>query len=189
MRTWMLIAARLTIVTLMLIGLAYPLAMTGFARIAFPRQARGSPINATEGRPVGSELVGQAFSNPVYFHPRPSAAGSGYDGADSAGSNLGPSSAKLRERVTTEIARLKLDNPDAVGPPPSDLLMASASGLDPHISPEAARWQAPRVARARGIDEGRVLQLIAASTEGRTFGFLGEPRVNVLKLNLALDAD
>ena len=188
MRASMLIAARLTLVALVLTGLAYPLAMTGFARLIFPRAAAGSLIEANGGRRLGSVLIGQPFSGPTYFHPRPSAAGNGYGGANSAGSNLGPSSAKLRERVTAEIARLRLDNPEAIGPVPVDLVTASASGLDPHISPEAARWQAPRVARARGRDEAQVVRLIAAATEGRTLGFLGEPRVNVLTLNLALDA-
>lgn len=187
MRKTLDIAIRLTLVTLVLTGLVYPLAVTGIARVIFPRQAAGSLVSDHEGRVVGSERIGQAFASPAYFHPRPSAAGAGYDAANSSGSNFGPTSAKLRERAIADAARLKTENPDAPGPVPADLVTASASGLDPHISPQAALWQVPRVARARGIDETRVRSLVTAATEGRTLGIIGEPRVNVLRLNLALD--
>lgn len=181
------VAIRLAVVTLLLTGLAYPLAVTGLAQVLFPREAHGSRIAAEEGRIVGSEWIGQPFAGAAYFHPRPSAAGAGYDAAASSGSNLGPTSAALRARVAGEAERLRKENPDARGPIPDDLLTASGSGLDPHISPAAAAWQIPRVARARGLDEAHVAALVAARTEARQFGFLGEPRVNVLLLNLDLD--
>jgi len=181
------IAIRLTVVTLLLTGVAYPLAMTGLAQVMFPHRANGSLVLGADGRAIGSELVGQAFRDAAYFQPRPSAAGAGYDGANSSGSNLGPTSAALRTRVTAELARLRSENPEATGPIPSDLVTASASGLDPDISPEAARWQIPRVARARGIDPQRLRALVETHIERRALGALGEPRVNVLLLNIALD--
>lgn len=181
------VAARLAVVTLALTGIAYPLAVTGLAQAFFPHRAAGSPIAAGDGRIVGSEWIGQTFADPGYFHSRPSAAG--YDASASAGSNLGPTSAALRARVQAESERLLAENPDARGPIPADLLTTSGSGLDPHVSPEAARWQAPRVARARGVEVSRVEALVEARTEARQLGVLGEPRVNVLRLNLDLDRE
>jgi len=183
------IAFRLTIVTLALTGLAYPLAMTVLAQTLFPGRANGSLVTGPGGRIVGSELIGQAFAGPAYFHPRPSAAGDGYDATNSGASNLGPTSAKLRDRVGAEVTRLSKENPGAHDPVPADLATTSASGLDPHISPEAALWQVPRVAQARAVDEERVKSLVAAYTESRDLGFLGERRLNVLLLNLALDQE
>jgi K+-transporting ATPase ATPase C chain len=183
------IAFRLTLVTLALTGLAYPLAMTGLAQTLFPGRANGSLVAGQQGRIVGSELIGQAFAGPAYFHARPSAAGDGYDAANSGASNLGPTSAKLRDRVTGDVVRLGKENPAALDPVPADLATTSASGLDPHISPDAARWQVPRVAQARGVDAERLKSLVAAHFESRELGFLGELRVNVLLLNLALDQE
>jgi K+-transporting ATPase ATPase C chain len=186
MKNELLVALRMTVVTLVLTGLAYPLLVTGVARVAFPFQSAGSLVTR-DGRVVGSELIGQAFTWPGYFQPRPSAAGSGFDAAASSGSNLGPTSRKLRDRVAAEVARLRRENPDAPGPVPLDLVTASGSGLDPHISPGAAQWQVPRVAAARGLPLAAVESLVREHVEGRTFGFLGEPRLNVLRLNLELD--
>jgi K+-transporting ATPase ATPase C chain len=181
------IALRLAAVTLALTGVAYPMAITGLALALFPRTANGSLITGPDGRVVGSELIGQSFHDPGYFQPRPSAAGAGYDAANSSGSNLGPTSARLRARVTAELDRLRGENPEASGPVPSDLVTASASGLDPDISVEAAMWQVPRVARARRVVPERVRALVLAGTRERQLGVLGERRVNVLLLNLALD--
>jgi len=183
----LVVALRMTVVTLVLTGLVYPLAVTGLAQVLFPWRANGSVVSA-QGRVVGSELIGQGFKSPAYFQSRPSAAGAdGYDAANSAGSNLGPTSRKLRDRVAADFARLRNENPQAPAEVPIELVTTSASGFDPHLSPEAARWQVPRVASARGLAVGDVTALLDRRAEERTFGFLGEPRVNVLLLNLDLD--
>ncbi len=183
----LLIALRATLVTLVLTGIVYPLVMTGLAQVLFPAAANGSLARDEAGNVVGSRLIGQTFAKAAYFQPRPSAAGNGYDGTASGGSNFGPTSAKLRERVRADRERLERQNPNAPGLVPAELESASGSGLDPHVSPGAARWQIPRVAKARGVSETRVAAAVAASTSGRDFGFLGEPTVNVLELNLLLD--
>jgi K+-transporting ATPase ATPase C chain len=181
-------AIRATAVTLVLTGLVYPLLMTGLAQGLFHRRAEGSLVSDDAGRVVGSELLAQGFSAPGYFQPRPSAAGEkGYDPLASGGSNLGPTSSKLRDRAAAALETLRKENPEAPGPVPAELVTASGSGLDPHLSPGAAQWQAPRVARARGIAVDRVRALVDEYTEGRDLGVLGEPRVNVLQVNLALD--
>jgi K+-transporting ATPase ATPase C chain len=181
------IALRATLVTLVLTGILYPLGMTGLAQVLFPTAANGSLARDGSGRIVGSRLLGQTFTNPAYFQARPSAAGNGYDPLASGGSNFGPTSAKLRDRVTADLARLRKENPEATGDVPAELVTASGSGLDPHISPSAARWQVARVAHARGVAVARIAATLEATISGRDLGFLGEPTVNVLELNLALD--
>lgn len=182
-------AIALTLLLCALTGLAYPGIVTGLAQLLFPRQANGSLVEAG-GRVVGSELIGQPFSRPEYFHPRPSAAGSGYDAAASAGTNKGPTDLKLADTlIAGNVARVVEEDGGKRGKIPSDMVTASASGLDPHISPANAALQVARVARARGVSSGVVTALVARHTEGRQFGILGEPRVNVLLLNLALDRE
>ena len=179
-------SVRVTIVSIVLLGIVYPLAMTGIAQALFPRQANGSLV-MVNGRVVGSAIIGQLWTKPQYFHGRPSAAGKGYDPTQTGGTNYGPTSKKLIASTKATIEQLEKENPDASGPPPMDLVTSSASGIDPDISPEAAYWEAPRVAKARSISVAAVDALVAQHVSGRTFGFLGEPRVNVLELNLALD--
>jgi K+-transporting ATPase ATPase C chain len=180
-------ALRITIVSIVLLGLIYPLAMTGIAQALFPKQANGSLVTVN-GKVVGSWIVGQLWTKPQYFQGRPSAAGSkGYDPTATGGTNLGPTSAKLIKATKLTIAQLEKANPDASGPPPIDLVTSSASGIDPDITPEAAYWEAPRVAKARRMTLDSVRAIVGAHVQGRQFGFLGEPHVNVLELNLALD--
>jgi K+-transporting ATPase ATPase C chain len=179
----LLTAVLITIVTTILFGLAYPLVITGLAQVIFPENANGQLIRAADGTLIGSRLLGQPFVSPGYFRSRPSAAN--YDAAASSGSNLGPMNQKLIDRVKEDVAKLQTENPGK--PVPVDLVTTSASGLDPHISPAAAEFQVPRVARERGVSEEELRQLVNEHTEGRQFGLLGEPRVNVLELNLALD--
>jgi K+-transporting ATPase ATPase C chain len=176
---------RFTLVTAILLGLGYPLFVTGLAALIFPHQAAGSLIKLNDGTVIGSELLAQSFTADKYFHPRPSAAGNGYDATASGGSNLAQSSKTLIDRIQGSIDKLSAENPGK--PVPIDLVTMSGSGLDPDITPDAADFQAPRVAKARNIPEDRVRQLIAQNTTSRQFGLLGEPRVNVLDLNLALD--
>lgn len=177
-------AALMTVVTTVILGVIYPLAITGVAQVAFPDKANGQLIKR-DGRAIGSRIIGQGFSSPGYFRSRPSAAGTGYDAANSGGTQLGPTNKKLIDAVTANVAAARKENPNA--PVPVDLVTTSASGLDPHVSVAAAEFQVPRVARERGISEADVRRLVEANTAGRTLGFFGEPRVNVLELNLALD--
>ena len=174
----------MTIVTTLLLGIVYPFVVTGLAQVLFPKQANGDLITVN-GKIVGSHLIGQPFSTPGYFRSRPSAAGTGYDAGNSGGSNLGPTNKMLIDRMTGDVQKAQAENPNA--PVPMDLVTTSGSGLDPHISPEAAAFQVPRIAHERSMSEADVSALVANHTEGRQLGFLGEPRVNVLELNLDLD--
>jgi K+-transporting ATPase ATPase C chain len=182
-----LIGLRMTLMLTILTGLLYPGLVTGICQMIFPNQANGSLI-VKNGHVIGSALIGQSFTRREYFQPRPSAAGvDGYDPTASGGSNLGPTSQKLADRVKSSIAQFRKDNPDCTGPIPADLVTASGSGLDPQLSPASISAQAPRVAVARGISIDQIQQLASEFTEGRELGFLGEPRVNVMRLNIALD--
>lgn len=180
----LIVAILMTLVTTALLGIGYPLAVTGIAQVLFPDKANGQLIERN-GKVIGSRIIGQAFSSPGYFRGRPSAAGAGYDAANSAGTNLGPTNKKLIDSVKAAVDAANKENPSS--PVPVDLVTTSASGLDPHISPAAAAFQVPRVARERGVSESEVRAVVDAHTEGRQFGFLGEAVVNVLQLNLALD--
>jgi potassium-transporting ATPase KdpC subunit len=180
----LLTAILMTVATTLLLGLAYPLAVTALARAFFPEKADGQLIQR-EGRTIGSRIIGQGFSGATYFHPRPSAAGSGYDATSSGGTNLGPTNRKLIDAVASAVAAAQKENPGA--PVPIDLVTSSASGLDPDITPDAAFFQVPRVARARGVSEADLRSFVEQQIEGRQWGILGEPRVNVLLLNLGLD--
>ncbi len=180
-------AFRVTLFMTVLTGLIYPGIVTGLCQMLFPHRANGSLVTV-DGTIVGSALIGQNFTKPEYFHPRPSAAGNdGYDASASNGSNLGPTNQKLIDRVKADVNKFHKENPDYNGPLPADLLTASGSGLDPDLSPASALAQAPRVAKVRGVSLEQVQQIISARSEGRELGFLGEPRVNVLSLNLELD--
>ncbi len=187
MRTEILIAIRTTLVTLVLTGLIYPLAMTGIGQVIFPGRANGSLVRDEKGTVVGSELIGQTFASPPYLQGRPSAAGNGYDATSSSGSNFGPTSKKLRDRVAADVTRLHRENPEAAPAIPAELVTASASGLDPELSPAAALWQVPRIARARQVAPERIAEVVTSRIQGRDLGVFGEPRVNVMAVNLALD--
>jgi potassium-transporting ATPase KdpC subunit len=187
MKKNLITAVLMTIATTVLLGILYPLLVTGIAQLIFPKQANGQLIHGKDGVVVGSYLIGQPFSGPGYFHSRPSAAGAaGYDATASTGSNLGPTNAQLMTRVNGDVAKLQAENPGT--PVPVDLVTTSGSGLDPHITPAAAEFQIRRVAAERKVPETEIARLVAENTENRQWGFLGEPRVNVLELNLALDA-
>ena len=186
MKKNLITAVLMTIATTVLLGILYPLLVTGLAQLIFPRQANGELIHGKDGVIIGSRLIGQPFSRTGYFHSRPSAAGAaGYDASASGGSNLGPTNAQLIARVNGDVAKLQADNPGT--PVPVDLVTTSGSGLDPDISPAAAEFQIRRVAAERKIPEADVASLVRENSEGRQWGFLGEPRVNVLTLNIALD--
>lgn len=179
-------AVLMTVVTTILLGLVYPLVITGLAQLIFPDKANGQLIRGSDGTLIGSRLIGQPFSSPGYFRSRPSAASAtGYDAAASGGSNLGPTNHNLIDRIKSDVEKLHADNP--ARPVPVELVTSSGSGLDPHISPAAAEFQVPRVARERGMTETDVRTIVTSHTEGRQFGLLGEPRVNVVELNLHLD--
>ncbi|MBK6407321.1 MAG: potassium-transporting ATPase subunit KdpC [Holophagales bacterium] len=183
MKDHVFVSVRLLVVFTILLGFGYPAAVWAVGRVAFPSAAGGSFV-ARDGRVVGSSLIGQAVTSPGLFRTRPSAAGSGYDAAVSSGSNLGPTSKALADRVTAEVAKARAENPATKGPVPADAVTASGSGLDPHVSPEFALWQVPRVAKETGIPAADLEGLVARRTEGRFLGLFGEPRVNVLMLNL-----
>ena len=180
-------AVRMTLVLTILTGMLYPALVTGIAQAIFHKQANGSLIEMN-GKVIGSELIGQKFSKPEYFQGRPSAAGDGYDAANSGATNFGPTNQKLADRIKADAEKFRKENPEFSGPIPADLLTSSASGLDPDLSPASAAAQISRVAKARGIAPAHIRELVERNTEARLLGFLGEPRVNVLKLNLALDA-
>jgi K+-transporting ATPase ATPase C chain len=182
----LIVATLMTLVTTVILGVIYPLVVTGIAQVLFPDQANGQLIER-DGTVIGSRLIGQGFSSLGYFRSRPSATATPYDAANSGGSQLGPTNKKLIEAVTANVEAAKKENPNV--PVPVDLVTASASGFDPHISPAAADFQVPRVAHERGMSEDALRQIVLAHSEGRQFGFLGEARVNVLELNLALDRD
>jgi K+-transporting ATPase ATPase C chain len=186
MRQILIPAVLVTLVLTVLTGLIYPLAVTGLSQLIFPRQANGSLI-VVNGKVVGSELIGQKFAKPEYFHGRPSAAGDGYDAANSGATNFGPTNQNLVNRVRDDIKKFRQENPTYTGPIPADLLTASGSGLDPHISPASAFAQIDRVAQARGVAPEAIRGIVERHVEGRQFGIFGEPRVNVLALNLDLD--
>lgn len=185
MKKNLMISIWMTLATTVVFGLLYPLAVTGLAQLLMPAHANGQLLSPG-GKLVGSRIIGQPFSAPQYFHSRPSAAGNGYDPLASSGSNLGPTNKALTDRVSADVAKLQAENPNT--PVPIDLVTSSGSGLDPHISPAAAEFQIPRVAQVRGISEQDLRTMVAKHTQGRDLGFLGEPRVNVLELNLELDA-
>ena len=184
MKNNLVTAVLMTIATTILLGIVYPMIVTGIAQVVFPDEAKGQLIQR-DGKTVGSRIIGQTFTGPGYFHSRPSAAGNAYDAANSGGTNLGPTNQKLIDRVRQDTIALKAENPGR--PVPVDLVTTSASGLDPNISPAAAEFQVSRVARQRGMAEDQLRQLVSKHTAGRQLGFLGEPRVNVLELNLDLD--
>ena len=184
MKKNLVISILYTVVTTVVLGIGYPLAVTLLAQVTFKDQANGQLI-PENGVVVGSRIIGQTFTGAGYFHTRPSAAGNGYDATNSGGTNYGPTNQKLVDRVKGDVATLQAENPGK--PVPIDLVTTSGSGLDPHITPAAAEFQVPRVAKARGITDDELRTLVRQHTEGRQFGFFGEPRVNVLELNLALD--
>jgi potassium-transporting ATPase KdpC subunit len=185
MKKNLMISIWMTLVTTVIFGLLYPLVVTAIAQLTMPSKANGQLLTPN-GKLVGSRIIGQAFTAPQYFHSRPSAAGNGYDPTASSGSNLGPTNKALIDRVNADVAKLQAENPNV--PVPVDLVTTSGSGLDPDISPAAAEFQIPRVARVRGISEQELRTIVARHTKGRDLGFLGDPRVNVLELNLDLDA-
>lgn len=187
LRTTLIVAVRYTLATTILLGIVYPLVVTGIAQLTMRDKANGSLITRN-GQVIGSSLIGQGFASPRYFHSRPSAAGNGWDATSSGGSNLGPTSQALVTRIDTDVAGWHKQDPRAQGPVPIGLVTTSASGLDPDISPAGAYYQVPMVAAARHLPESQVRALVEAHIQGRDLGFLGEPRVNVLELNLALDA-
>jgi K+-transporting ATPase ATPase C chain len=185
MKKELILAVRFTLMTTLVFGLIYPLGVTGLSNLLFPKQAAGSLIEKN-GRTIGSKLIGQPFTSDKYFHSRPSAAGNGYDASASSASNLAPTNQTLVDRVKSDVAKLQQENPGVAIP--ADLVTASGSGLDPEISPASADFQIPRVAKARGLSADSVKALVARHTLGRTWGIFGEPRVNVLELNLDLDS-